>query len=177
MSDIGVREDRFGPSQPSKYDAAHLIDLVLGDGPHVQTLRRLGLRDAMVRGLRSRLSPTAGLGGHSGYNSDEPRDWHGRWTTGGSTGSASPEGRWTDGYGLYGGRLIRIQNGEGDEPGIGHNGLPDDEEELPEDEARPGFEPSGHSIGGLVYQDPCRRGGRFAFVVTLRRRPPCRPEG
>ena len=34
---------------------------------------------------------TSGNGGH--YNPDEPRDWHGRWTSGGSSGSASAKAK------------------------------------------------------------------------------------
>ena len=135
----------------SGYGAGDTIDLLLGQGQNANTLRRLGLRDAMAAGLRAGLSrSSSGLGGRSGYNPDEPRDWHGRWTTDGA--ASSSEGRFSDGYGLYGGWLIRVQAGPGS--GIGDNGDPGDEGEAGlTDEARPGFEPSGHTAGGLFYQD------------------------
>ncbi|HUO24008.1 MAG TPA: hypothetical protein VMU59_15945 [Caulobacteraceae bacterium] len=129
------------------------MDLLLRHSPQAGTLRRLGVHDAMAAGMRSRLARSSvSIGAGAGYNPDEPRDWHGRWTTDGSTGPP-PESRWTGGYGLYGGRLIRIQSAEEDEPGIGHNGAPGEDDELPEGEARPGFEPSGHTVGGLYFQD------------------------
>ncbi len=89
--------------------------------------------------------------GH-GYDPDEPRDWHGRWTTG-SGGRITPAIAYrrpipvgpvgarrgllhpeTFGFGpasrLHGGALLRISNGGA--PGIGDNGPP--EEEIPEGE-------------------------------------------
>jgi hypothetical protein len=108
------------------YGAGHLVDLVLGNGPHVQTLRRLGLRDAMARGLSARLSQHSGGDWRSGYNPDEPRDWHGRWTSSGASG----QGRWTGAYGLHGGRLIRIEDIEDDEP---ESRLPGEDDEFGED--------------------------------------------
>jgi hypothetical protein len=123
------------------------ISLLAGLGPPEQTFTRLGLARVMASAIRTRLSQT----GH-GYNPNEPRDWHGRWTTGGN-GQVSPAVGYrratpiptgpvgarrglldkesfgpSAGGRLYGGQIIRIE----DVPEIGHNGPP--EEETPENE-------------------------------------------
>lgn len=154
------------------------ISLLAGSGPAEQTFTRLGLARVMASAARARLSQT----GH-GYNPDEPRDWHGRWTTGGD-GQVSPAVGYrratpiptgpvgarrglldresfgpSAGGRLYGGRLIRI----GDAPGIGDNEPPPEPEEIlgPEPsinapQVPQGWDIPGQVIGGLFYP-PTRR--------------------
>ncbi len=127
------------------------FNLLAGRGPAADALNRLGLGRVMTSAIRTRLSE-----GRGGYNPDEPRDWHGRWTNGGG-GQVSPAAAYRratpiptgpvgarrglldkDSFGpgaarrLYGGQLIRIV----DEPGIGDNGPP--EEDIPEGEPQVG---------------------------------------
>ncbi len=134
------------------------------------------------------------MGGPQGhhYNPDEPRDWRGRWTASGNGGRIIPEvayrqtpllpmGRAAARRGLlhpgtfgfrpasrmYGGQIIRIQDGPGS--GIGGNGPPPEPVELPEAEASidaprvpQGWDTPGYVSGG--FQHP-----------TVRR--PVRPDG
>lgn len=152
------------------------FNLLAGNGPAADALNRLGLGRVMTSAIRTRLSD-----GRGGYNPDEPRDWHGRWTTAGGerispavgyrratpiptgpigvrrglldkeTFGPSASGR------LYGGRLIRI----GDGPGIGDNEPPPEPEEIlgPEPsinapQVPQGWDIPGQVIGGLFYRRP-----------------------
>jgi hypothetical protein len=152
--------------QPDASD--DIINLLAGRGPAEQTFTRLGLARVMASAIRTRMSE-----GRGGYNPDEPRDWHGRWTTGGN-GQVSP----AVGYRratpipagpvgarrglldresfvhsaasrLYGGQLIRIV----DEPGIGDNQPPPEAEDIlgPEPRTAPGWDVPGQLVGGLLY--------------------------
>lgn len=116
-----------------------------------------------------------------GYNPDEPRDSHGRWTTGGGPQSGllsgqpindnwtaptpgllgrigpNPNGQRRAAARLYGGRIIRIQDDVGPEDelerGIGDNQPPGGE---PQPSARTprapqGWDTPGETVGGLYY--------------------------
>lgn len=94
------------------------------------------------------------------YNPDEPRDWHGRWTTDGGANADDPRtdsGPSQDGPGhLYGGRLIPVAGGPSG--GIGGNMPPPEAEMLPEAEADfnaprvpQGWDTPAQIIDGVLY--------------------------
>lgn len=96
------------------------------------------------------------------YNPDQPRDWHGRWTSGSDESDESG-----DGPHLFGGRLIPIADGPN--LGIGGNGPPPEAESISEVEPTletprvpSDWEIPGHTIDGLSFppsRDPKLKDG------------------